>query len=306
MQGELGRLRLANAFEQVERDRLTASAWGGRRPVAEFLQREQALRGHHWARSTMRSWWWVGDDELCRSSCETFVMPSQVGERRGTSLLIASVFTEPRWRHAGHASAMLRALVERAPTENHQALVLFSEIGVELYARLGFTAVPSFDVVLPARENPKGLLPECNRVERSFVSTMGALALDRTAAQLDWQLERERFFAAAWQRPRPTTSTACLQGSSIGWAAYYKTNELHVLWLDAQSDAVRVELLQAAQHAAWQAGLAQVRVWVTGNASWAQTYEAAKVLRRDDEVPMFLPLQAGISSWVSIERGMWA
>ena len=297
-------LRLASDDERSSRDRLTAGVWGGGLSLEQFCRREQVLRGHPWTTAVMKSWWWARGG-LALASCETFELPGSVAGRRGTSRLIASVYTEPALRGAGHASAMLRALAEDSRAAGCQALVLFSEVGVALYGRLGFIPMPAFDVVLPARRSSRGVLPPCNQPERSFVEGSEVLALDRTKGHLDWQLERERFYAQTLGRPRPTTASACSGAASIGWTAYYKTDELQVLWLDAD-EGTRGPLLEAAQHAAWEAGLKQVRVWDTGRGEWAARASEAVVMSRDDEVPMFLPLTEQIARWQPIERGMWA
>jgi GNAT superfamily N-acetyltransferase len=295
------RLRTATADEQRARDGLCASVWGGGLTVEQFVEREARLRSHWWPRAVMRSWLWEADDGAVLASCETFALESQVGPARGHAHLIASVFTEPRYRGRGYASAMLHALAAWSRADGAQAMVLFSEVGPALYQALGFRPVPSFDVVLPASAGASA--PAAASFETVWPpAANGELRLARTAGQLEWHLERERYYAEVMGRPRPTASGARLGGASIGWTAYFKSNELQVLWVDASE---RAALLALACAEAARLGLSQVRVWDEGDGGWAAALPGAKVVPRDDEVPMFLPFSAELQRWSAIERAMW-
>lgn len=297
------RLLLATEAQRRERDLVTASAWGQGLTVDQFLARERRLRAHPWAARALRSWWWVDAGGVLLSSCETFDAAATCDGAPGVAHVIASVFTEPRFRGGGHASAMLRKVLEVAPGPDSQAFVLFSEVGVPLYARLGFSPVPSFDVCAPAKAGvvrpDAGGWPQVS-------PALGALALVRDAGFLDWQWERERTYAELLRRaPPPTHSSAC-EGFTIGWTAYFKTNELQVLWLDPAPPEIRRELLAAAQACAAATGLELVRVWDDADGAWARGVEGARIMTRDDEVPMYRSLRAGCVAWRPIERATWA
>ena len=152
-------LTIASAAEQLERDALTASVWGTGLTGAQFLEREQRLRAHPWARQTLTSWLWREESGAVLASCETFLDEAHVGTLQGTAATIASVFTEPKLRGHGHAGNMLRAVVERLRDDPRcLAATLFSEIGTALYQRLGFWPVPAFDTFFPARPDaPEGV-----------------------------------------------------------------------------------------------------------------------------------------------------
>ncbi len=294
------RLREATDDEKRQRDVLCAAVWGGGLTVEQFVEREARLRSHWWPRAVMRSWLWESADGVL-ASCETFTLESQVGVQRGQVHLIASVFTEPHRRGHRHASAMLRALAEWSRRQGAQAMVLFSEIGTGLYQSLGFVPVPSFDVVLPARAAPLSALG------LTFATTWpapqpGSLVLARERGQLEWHLERERYYSEVLGRPRPSASGAQLNGATIGWTAYFKSNELQVLWVDASE---RAALLTLACAEAARLGLSQVRVWDEAAGAWASTMPGARVVPRDDEVPMFLPFSDEVQGWSAIERAMW-
>jgi len=300
-------LRLATVDEQRARDAVTHAAWGGGLSREQFLARELRLRAHPWARAVMRTWLWTGPAGEVLASCETFEQQSLVGSARGRSWVVASVFVEPALRRRGHSAAMLAALLARLRAEpDAQAVTLFSEVGVDLYARLGFYAVPSFDTWFDARaEQPADVswLTAPLPAPPSLRAAPQALALSLSAGQIDWQLERERFYAEAWGRPRLPAHGARLGASSIGWTAYWKANELQVLWLEAADDVHREPLVQAAQWAAAEAGLPRVRVWET---TPLVDVPGASRERRDDEIAMFCPLRPGVLGWTHVERGLWA
>jgi GNAT superfamily N-acetyltransferase len=295
-------LRLATAAEARVRDVGCAQVWGGGLSVEQFVEREAVLRAHRWPRQVMRSWQWV-DGPRVLASCETFELGSHVGASSGHTHLIASVFTEPPLRGRGHAAAMLREVARWSREGGAQAMVLFSEIGPRLYGSLGFRAVPSFDLVLPARAGALvGSSPELTTVRPAPLER--TLTVTRDEGQLDWQLERERFYGRVLGRALPRRAGAAVPGGAIGWTAYFKTGELQVLWLDGEGP-VRRALLEAAQAEAAHLGLTLVRVWLEGDGAWARAWPGASVVARDDEVPMFLPFAQGLERWAPIERAVW-
>jgi GNAT superfamily N-acetyltransferase len=300
-------LRLATDDEKRARDAQTHEAWGQGLSRDEFLEREARLRGHRWAKGAMRTWLWTAADAAVLASCETFEVASEVGGVRGRSWVVASVFVEPSLRRRGHSTAMLSALLRRLSAESGaQAAVLFSEVGVDLYARPGFFAVPSFDAWFDAadeRPDDVAFLTSPLPAPRAPRPAAQVLHLGLSEGQLDWHLERERFYARAWKKPVLAAHGARLGASSIGWTAYWRTRELHVLFLDVADEAHRLPLLRAAQYAAAQAGLPVVRVW---EGTRVDDVPGARRARRDDEIAMFAPLCPGVLGWTHVERGLWA
>lgn len=300
-------LRLATDAEKSARDAVTHEAWGAGLSRAQFEAREAHLRGHAWARAAMKTWLWTGAAGEVLASCESFVQASQVGGVRGVSWTVASVFVEQSLRRRGHSGAMLAALLERLRAEpNAQAAFLFSEVGVELYARLGFFAVPSFDTWFDAAdEKPEGVswLSRPLPTPRPPPPASHVLRVPVSAGQVDWHLAREAFYARALAKPALPAHGARLGESTIGWTAYWRTGELHVLWLDAVDAAHREPLVRAAQWAAARAGLPLVRLWETTPLA---DVPGARRAVRDDEIGMFAPLAPGLAGWTHVERALWA
>lgn len=295
-------LTIASPAEQETRDTLTASTWGGGLTREQFLTRELRLRAHPWAARTLTTYLWKDDTGAVLASCESFLDEARVGTKSGTASTIASVFTEPRLRGQGHAANMLRAVIEQL--RGSLAVTLFSEIGTHYYQRLGFWPVPAFDTFFPARADAPAVewlheLP----APRHPAADLHTLILTLSAERLDWHLERERLYTAALGRTPLQHHGARVGESTITWTAYWKTNELQVLSLDARSSADLPALLHAASYAAHLGGLPTVRVWETIDLS---SLPGARRVPRTDEVAMFLPLHPGVQGWTMIERGLWA
>lgn len=301
------RLEVATAAEQRARDALTASVWAGGLTAPQFLEREQRLRAHPWAQQALTTFLWRDADGRVLASCESFLDAAQVGTRRGTASTIASVFTEPALRGRGAASALLRAVIEQLRArEDCLAVTLYSEIGAALYQRLGFWGVPAFDTFFDAAADApsevawlEGALP----APRHAPGDAATLRLSLSSARLDWHLERERIYGAALGRGPLDVHGARVGESTITWTAYWKTNELQVLSLDATTAEAQGLLVRAAQHAAHRAQLPVVRIWETVA---LDALPGARRVERTDELAMFLPLAPGVQAWTQVERGLWA
>jgi len=65
---------------------------------------------------------------------------------------LGAIFTEPAHRGRGAARELIERLLERAAAAGADLALLFSEIGPEYYARLGFTTLPAADLSLRVSE----------------------------------------------------------------------------------------------------------------------------------------------------------
>ncbi len=295
----------ATPAQRVLRDALTASAWGQRLTLAQFLAREARLRAAAFARASLRTWLWTGDDGAVRASCETYRVPARRGDRTGHGAIIASVFTEGPLRGRGYAGAMLAAVCERLRAEGVLAVSLFSEVGAALYERVGFVERPSWDVVWPAREGSlEGVALEAGvQAPPGRRTPSEQVTFELTLDQCQWHVEREQTYASLLKLPSPTHHLAKAGSSTVCWAASFQTGELHVLWYQLERGDEADALLRAARHVASSCGLSRVRVWKTEP---LPTVADAERVRRTDELPMLRSLDGGASLWDSVHRGLWA
>jgi hypothetical protein len=309
-------LVLAADAQKLERDLVTHAAWGERLSVDAYAARERRLRSHPWARETMRTWLLVEGREIL-ASCETFRMKSwhRRGHHRheGSTLAIASVFTEPALRCRGYATAMMRRLVERTVREEPDVhgLVLYSDVGPALYARAGFLApAENMDVVLEAAPGDPAAVVDRLYGEAEVAEALRAIPLPDveflvwpTAPQLDWHLERERAYADLLHRPRPAFAGARAGRSILLWAGDLKNDRLVGLVMHADEVADASAVLEAARRVAAAAGLAEVRLWEVPRPFTTP----GRRVEREGSLPMLCPLARGLTvdAWQRIPRGLW-
>lgn len=291
-------LHEATEDEKVARDRITYPEWGTRLTLEQYLEREQVLRAHPFSKG-MTSWLWR-DGSTVLASCETYENDSRIGQTRGVSFSFASVYTEAHLRGRGHATRMMDAVVERLSRRpDAQACVLFSDVGERIYARSGFIAVPAEDHLLPPLEGPpeEGVEPLQLPLAVPPLREANGLVLHPTAAQLDWAVTREGFYARQLGRAHPSFHGARADGSLALWAAYSKEDELLVLWLDGDAPQ---KVLRAAQRQAHRCGLKHVRLW----ARPGPPPRGAQTVARDGELPMFRPFTP-VTTWSHVQRALW-
>lgn len=298
----------AGEAERRARDALTFPEWGQALTPAQWLERELALRAHPWAAEAMESWLWRGAGGEVLASCETFRMPARLGPRAGEVYAVASVFTEPALRGRGHATAMIDALnaaLERRP--GALGSVLYSDVGARIYARSGYAEQPAQELVLPAEpgdpldgvEPLEALLPAPSPPP----ADPAALTLGPTAAQLDWHLARERFYARALARPPAAFHGARAGRARALWVAWHKEHALRVLWLEPGAAEENGAVLRCAQKVAQRAGLGCVRAWVSHP---DLSGLPGRLSPREGELPMVrLYGAAPPFRWVQVQRALW-
>ena len=301
-------LRLATDAEKRARDHVTHPAWGQRLSLDAWLEREAVLRAHPFSAGSMETWLWLDGAGRVLSSCETFRNDARLGEVRGDVYAVASVFTEEPLRGKGYAARMLDAVCATlAGRSAALGSVLFSDVGASLYERIGYRAVDAFDVTLrPAPGDPaQGVEPLRAPLESPapLPAPPGALVLHPSAAQLDWHLERERFYARVLRRPGAAFHGARRGDALALWVAGLKADELLVLWLKPGKPGDTRAVLASAQRVAHAAGLRRVRLWEAERVSGLPP--GARREPRDGELPMLRAFRGSIETWVGIARALW-
>jgi GNAT superfamily N-acetyltransferase len=106
---------------------------------------------------------------------------------------IGAVFTQPAHRGQRAAAVLVEQLLERAKRDGAGLALLFSEIGADYYARLGFVPVPTDDVELLVAE-PKRYGAPAVLVRAAEDRDLAALAAmnDVRAAPFRFHLNRDR------------------------------------------------------------------------------------------------------------------
>lgn len=309
----------ANEIQKRERDLATHAAWGATLTAADYSRREQTLRDHPFSRENMRTWFLVAPDGGIVASCETFRMDSLLrdhpSEPRGNAYAVASVYVEPARRNRGYATHLMEALAERIRREDPtaHAMALYSDVGARIYERAGYVARPATDLVLaPASGDPlegvDELIVEAEVPQqlRAAQPPNDGYVIWPTAAQLDWHLERSRFYARSHERVRPAYCGARKGSARMFWHSNFVKDSLLVLLYVGGRDDVAA-LLRSAQKVAERSGLKEVRAWVTPLMERAAPELDARLEPREGSIPMLAPLHplAKPEAWVFIPRVLW-
>jgi len=264
--------------------------------------------------------WVLEDTGRILGSCETFRMPSLLklpdGRRQvGGTYGVASVFVEPALRGQGLAARMMAGLRTALETEDAhaQGSLLFSDVGPALYERAGYAARPGRDAVLAAggewpaevQRLSEATLP----VEWPLVRTPDVPFLVWAGPdQVDWHLERERFYAEALDRRRPSAVGARAGESRAFWSVSWKDDTLWILWLDARQADEAGDCLRAARAAAAEAGVSHVRLWdCSAHGPWTEALDGTVLQERVGYLPMLHGFREGVevSGWSIIPCALW-
>jgi GNAT superfamily N-acetyltransferase len=315
-------LILATDAQKIERDLLAHEAWGQGLSPEGFAERERRLRGQAWASEVMRTWLLVDEGGAILASCETFRMESVVHPKGagdpalGSTYGVASVFTEPRLRGRGYASGMMSLLPAAILAEDPaaHAIILFSDVGPAIYARVGYVERPAFDWVIEAEEGDPGEGVQLVG-EEEIASALSLIprpaegfVIWPTAGQVDWHIERERVYASLLGGDRPTGSGARAGGSVALWACNFKSNELFILLLHANGTRELQAIVRSARRTARRAGLSRVRIWEQPVAApWTAGTAGFERRPREGGLPMLKPLDPRVSpeDWAVIPRALW-
>jgi hypothetical protein len=129
-----------------------------------------------------------------------------------------------------------------------------------------------------------------------------------TIEQIDWQLERERIYSLQLGRVRPLIHGARNKEGRAIWRGQFRTNELGILTLEAETPETANTLVECARAVAARAGLKTVRWWRTPLAfDFAPPNEVRVEMREDRDLPMIRPIKKDISpeDWQTVYRALW-
>jgi GNAT superfamily N-acetyltransferase len=113
-----------------------------------------AQAGTPWGRQHLRRFALVDGDEVV-ASAKVYRFEALVDGRPIQVAGLGAVFTAPAARGRGAARELIDQLLERTAVEGADLALLFSEIGPEYYARLGFEAIATTDRQLRVTESTR-------------------------------------------------------------------------------------------------------------------------------------------------------
>lgn len=137
--------RILDATHQIWHDGLE------RTPYGQFWRAQKATP---WGRRHLSRIALVdGGDVL--ASLKLYEFAALLDGRRIRIAGIGAVFTQPEHRKRGAARELIERVLEQAAADGADLAMLFSEIGPDYYARLGFAAIPIADVSLRVVEDAR-------------------------------------------------------------------------------------------------------------------------------------------------------
>jgi GNAT superfamily N-acetyltransferase len=183
---------------EIWHEGLTRSAYG---------QWNRAQLKTPWAHTHLQRYASIDDEGRLLATAKEYRFDVRADGRDGWMCGIGAVFTPTDRRGRGHASALVDEMVRRAQREGALLASLFSEIGSEFYARLGFVPVPLDEVTITVTVNRRGGAPAMlvragDERDLASVAAMhvtrsaGApFALRRDAALIHYALAKKRLLA---------------------------------------------------------------------------------------------------------------
>jgi predicted N-acetyltransferase YhbS len=185
--------------------------WGARRTFDRYVSDFRAVAGSAYGK---RRQFTVGirASERIVCSCKLYERELRWGEKVLRATGIGAVFTHPKERGRGYASAMLGELLDEERAAGHDLVFLFSDIHPAFYEKLGFVSLPSRILTLRAASldgSAVGGVPPESRdwaaIRRCFdaLESQRPWALRRTPVIWDWM--RLKWNAPADEGTQPVT-----------------------------------------------------------------------------------------------------
>ena len=273
--------------------------WGGGLSEDRFQMFQRRLADAPEARERYRLLGWFVNGTL-NAAMKAYDLRATCAARPLRVLGVGAVFTPPELRRRGHAAAMLRAVMEDYASRGGQAAVLFSDIGVRYYERLGFRVLESRECTVAASELPRlsgSTRPALAGDEPLMTGLFAASRDDRTFAlardgwTLRFQLRRLRELARARGVGEPEWGLVAEARSGEG-AAMLRLGRDSVDVLDAawNTDAARDCVLSGLRECLERAGRIHLRLWPAG-----QMRDLFEAEDRTAAVAMIAPLDGNVA-----------
>jgi GNAT superfamily N-acetyltransferase len=127
----------------------TAPLWAGKRDVKTYITDNLEIARSRFGKRHFRT---IGLFDG-RTLVSSFKRYDRILEHAGSRLRgfgIGAVFTPSALRGRGYATAMLASALDSARTNGYDVAFLFSDVRPHFYASIGFTEIPSREIVLRA------------------------------------------------------------------------------------------------------------------------------------------------------------
>ena len=245
--------------------------WGGGLPQERFQLFQRRLADAPEAKDRYRLLGWFAGGTLT-SAMKAYDLRAHCGGRPLGVLGVGAVFTPPELRRKGHAAAMLRAAMDEAASGGAHAAVLFSDIGVKYYERLGFRVLESRECTVDGAALPRlaggtraALAGDEPLMTRLFAASRGEgryFALARDGWTLRFQLRRLRELARARGVGEPEWGLIAEGRFGEGAAMLrFGRDSIDVLEAAWNSEGARDRILSGLGECLQRVGRSRLRIW---------------------------------------------
>lgn len=146
-------LKPGSPAELEEVLRGSQEVWGRGISFQDYLEYHCLIREHPWSKENYQHLVLVDDSSHIFSSCKIYQHQLRIDSEILRLGALGAVFTPKANRRMGYASQMLSYLIDLLKEQEFDLVMLFSDIGTEFYARLGFQLIPKQDPVYGLGEN---------------------------------------------------------------------------------------------------------------------------------------------------------
>lgn len=284
--------------------------WGAGLGYDDYRAFWKELSETRWARVHLRYRVWLDDDGTLLSSLKLYRPQVRILRGKGRVAGLGAVFTPRSQRGRGHASALIRAVLEEARQRNDPAALLFSDVGTTFYHELGFRELPAEEAWGDLRrvdpELPRGLslrpmvAADLADVMRSHDdSSRGRpVAIVRDRDYWEYLVERSRrFFARLDGSGLSQRFQVAVRGDEF--AGFLASVDSGDVWVVREVDAVggatkslqSILRLGAAQARA--RGQRRCYAWLPRSARDSMAEWSMRFSPRRKAIPMLQPLDGG-------------
>jgi GNAT superfamily N-acetyltransferase len=140
-------LRQGNDAEIYEVLQGSKEVWGSGISLEDYVEYHSLIRNHPWSQEHYKHLILIDEDRHILSSCKTYDYQVRIDSEILRLCGIGAIFTPKRDRGLGYASQMLDYLLDELREQGFDLAMLFSDIGIDFYARLGFRLFDKKDPV---------------------------------------------------------------------------------------------------------------------------------------------------------------
>jgi len=279
--------------------------WGAGLSLADYVGMWDELAESAWGRRWFSWRAWVDERGRVLSSLKLYRPLVRLEERTSRAAAIGAVYTPRAHRRRGHAAALILAVLDEAERRQDHPGFLFTDIGIEYYAGLGFRPLACEDLLgtLPSRASGTSLsfrpaaLDDIDAMARAHERSCAGRAVAVIRDREHWEFLYER--AATFFRRLDGSGlsrrfvVAVEDGTPVGYVvAVQGGGEWNLREAAAYdgTDATLARILRAGGAHAREAGSTSIWGWLPR--AWAELVPEWKLKAqpRLRAIPMMRPL----------------